>query len=62
MATSKNGSYKKIATVKGGTKVIYTKTGLSKGKTCYFKVKAYETVDGNNIYGNYSAVKSAKIK
>ncbi|MGN0443769.1 MAG: leucine-rich repeat protein, partial [Acutalibacteraceae bacterium] len=62
MATSKNGTYKKIATVKGGTKVSYTKTGLTKGKTYYFKVKAYKTVGEKNIYGAYSAVKYAKIK
>ncbi|MGN0654617.1 MAG: leucine-rich repeat protein [Oscillospiraceae bacterium] len=62
MATSKNGTYKKIATVKGSTKVSCTKTGLTKGKTYYFKVKAYKTVDGKNIYGAYSAVKSGKIK
>ncbi|MGN0654622.1 MAG: fibronectin type III domain-containing protein [Oscillospiraceae bacterium] len=62
MATSKNGTYKKVATVKGGTKTSYTKTGLTKGKTYYFKVRAYKTVDGTNIYGAYSAVKSAKIK
>ena len=62
MATSKNGTYKKIATIKGGTKVSYTKTGLTKGKTYSFKVAAYKTVDGKNIYGAYSAAKSGKIK
>lgn len=62
MATSKNGSYQKVATVKGGTKVSYTKTGLTKGKTYYFKVAAYKTADGKNIYGSYSAVKSVKVK
>ncbi|MGN1195174.1 MAG: fibronectin type III domain-containing protein, partial [Acutalibacteraceae bacterium] len=62
MATSKNGTYKKIATVRGATKVSYTKTGLIKGKTYYFKVAAYETVDGKNIYGTSSSVKYAKIK
>ena len=62
MATSKNGKYSKIATLKGYSKVSFTKTGLSKGKTCYFKVKAYKTLDGKTVYGDYSAVKSAKIK
>ena len=62
MATSKNGKYSKIATLKGNSKVSFTKTGLSKGKTCYFKVKAYKTLDGKTVYGDYSAVKSAKIK
>ena len=62
MATSKNGTYKKVATVKGGTKVSYTKTGLTNGKTYYFKAAAYKTVDGKNIYSSYSPVKYAKIK
>ena len=62
MATSKNGTYKKIATVKGSAKVSYTKTGLTKGKTYYFKIAAYTSVDGKTISGGYSAVKSVKIK
>lgn len=62
MSTSKSGTYKKVATVKGGIKVSCTKTGLTKGKTYYFKVRAYKTVSGTNIYGAYSAVKSVKAK
>ncbi len=62
MSTSKTGKYKKIATVKGNSKVSYTKTGLTKGKTMYFKVAAYKTVDSKTITGSFSAVKSAKIK
>ncbi|MGN1194651.1 MAG: fibronectin type III domain-containing protein, partial [Acutalibacteraceae bacterium] len=62
MATSKNGTYKKIATVKGSTNVSYIRTGLTKGKTYYFKVRAYKTVNSKNIYGSYSAIKSAKVK
>ena len=62
MATSKNGTYKKVAAVKGSAKVSYTKTGLTKGKTYYFKVAAYTSVDGQTISGGYSAVKSVKIK
>ena len=62
MSTSKSGKYSKIATLKGNSKISYTKTGLTKGNTYYFKVAAYKTVDGKNIYGASSAVKSAKIK
>ena len=62
MATSKNGKYTKIATLKGNTKVSYIKTGLTKGKTYYFKVAAYETIGGKNIYGSFSSVKYANIK
>ncbi len=62
MATSKSGTYTKIATLKGNGSVSYTKTGLTKGKTYYFKVAAYSTVGSTNVYGAYSAVKYAKIK
>lgn len=62
MATSKNGIYKKVATVKGNSKISYTKTGLTKGTTYYFKVAAYETVGGKTIYSSYSAVKAVKVK
>lgn len=35
---------------------------LTKGKTYYFKVRAYKTVNGTKYYGAYSSVKSVKIK
>ena len=62
MATSKNGSYKQVTTIKKAATVKYTKTGLTKGKTYYFKVVAYKTVDGKTITGTYSTVKSVKVK
>lgn len=62
MATSKNGKYSKIATLKGNSAVSYTKTGLTKGKTYYFKVVAYKAVGNTTLYGSYSSVKAAKIK
>lgn len=62
MATSQNGKYSRIATLKGSTKVSVTKTGLTKGRTYYFKVIAYKTVGSTNLYGAYSAVKAAKVK
>ena len=62
MATSKNGKYTKIATVKGNSSVKFTKSGLTKGKTYYFKVASFETVGGKTVYGSFSSVKYAKIK
>ena len=62
MATSANGKYTKIATVKGNSAVSFTKTSLTTGRTYYFKVAAYKTVESSNLYGSYSSVKSAKIK
>lgn len=62
MATSKNGKYSRVANVKGGDKLSYSKTKLLWGKTYYFKVAAYKTVDGKNIYSAFSPVKQVKIK
>lgn len=50
---------KKFATV-GTSQTI---TGLSKGKTYYFKVRMYRVDStGKKIYGNYSDVKKVKIR
>lgn len=58
-STSKNGTYKKLATVKGTS---YTAKKLTTGKTYYFKVAAYKTVGKANIFGAYSTVKGVKVK
>ena len=57
-ATSKNGTYKKIATVKSGKTLSYTAKKLKNGKKYYFKVKAYRTVKGKRYAGSASAVKA----
>lgn len=57
-STSKNGSYKLIATVKDA--VTYKDTKAKKGKTYYYKVKAYWKCDGNLYKGKYSAVVKKK--
>lgn len=62
MATSGNGKYSKIATLKGNSKVSYTKTGLTKGKTYYFKAAAYTVANGKTLYSSFSSVKAVKIK
>lgn len=56
-ATSKNGTYKKIATVKGGTKVSYINTDLYVNKPYYYKVRAYR----GKAVGSFSTVKSGNI-
>nr|MDE6150322.1 fibronectin type III domain-containing protein [Ruminococcus sp.] len=58
--TSKNGSWKCLKTTNNKT-TSYTKTGLTKGKTYYFTVKAYRTVSGKTYNGSY-ATKSVKVK
>ncbi len=55
-------SFTKIKDVKSGKKTSYTKTGLTKNKTYYFKIRAYKTVDGVKTYGSYSKIKNTKAK
>jgi fibronectin type 3 domain-containing protein len=52
-ATSSGGSYTKVIDTKSTS---YTNTGLEKGKTYYYKVRAYRTVSGTKKYGNCSTV------
>ncbi|MGN1133126.1 MAG: fibronectin type III domain-containing protein [Oscillospiraceae bacterium] len=58
--TSKNDSWKLLKTVNNKT-TSYTKTGLAKGKTYYFTVKAYRTIGGKTYNGGY-VTKSVRIK
>ena len=62
MATSKNGKYKKLATVKGGSKTSYTAAKLTKGKTVYFKVVSYTASGKTTVRSAYSKPVGAKIK
>ena len=59
MSTSKNGKYNLIGNT--GDK-SFKVDNLEKNKTYYVKVRAYRTVDGKNIYGSYSDIKSIKLK
>ncbi|MBR2417961.1 MAG: fibronectin type III domain-containing protein [Clostridia bacterium] len=52
------GDYEKLGSTK---KTSYTRKKLTKGETYYFRVRAYKTVDGKNIYGGYKTVK-VKVK
>lgn len=48
-------------TVKGRTTVSKTIKELKKGKTYYVKIRAYKTVNGTKLYGEYSASKKVKL-
>ena len=60
MSTSKTGTniVSTYSTTTGKTKTITTK----KGKTYYYKIRAYKVVDGKKIYAPWSDVKSYKLK
>ena len=60
-ATSKTGTYKLLDTVRAND-VSETCAGLTSGKTYYFKVRAYKTVNSTKVYSSFSPVKGLKIK
>ena len=40
--------------------VIYKDTGLIAGKIYYYKIRAYRTINGKNVYGVFSAIINKK--
>ncbi len=60
-STSSDSGFKKAASYKANV-VKGSKSGLTSGKTYYFKVRAYKTAGDSKIYSSYSPVKSIKIK
>lgn len=59
MSTRSKKGFKKIATVKA-SKSSVTKTRLKKGKTYYFRIRAYKNVTGGKVYSSWSRVKKVK--
>ena len=62
-STKKDSGYKKVSSY-AADKLTGSKTFSSSasGKTIYFKVRAYKKAGGQTIYGEWSAVKSVKLK
>lgn len=56
MASSANGTYKVIKTITSGSTLTFKKTGLTAGKTYYFKVRSYTTVNGSKVYSDFTKV------
>ena len=61
-AAKKSGTYKAVKTITSAKTVKFVNKSLSKGKTYYYKVRAYRIVDKKKVYGPFSAVKAAKVK
>ena len=59
-ATASGGTYAKAYTATSGSTSSYTNTGLTAGKAYYYKVRAYRTVSGVKVYGNFSSAVNAK--
>ena len=61
MAESQNGEYKIVKSVTDGS-TAYNKTGLSSGKTYYFKVRAYAEVDGRKCFSAFTDIKNVRVR
>ena len=62
MKTGKKGKFKKIKDINNNSTTKFTKTGLKKGTTYYFKIRTFKTINGKKVYSYYSDAKSVKIK
>ena len=61
-STSRNGVYKKVKTITNGSTTSYTNKNLAKGKTYYYKVKAYRNINSYRYYSAYSNSYKATTK
>lgn len=60
--SGRQGEFKLVKTVKKGAAGSWKNTGLKKGKTFCYKIRAVRTTDGNKGYGSFSAVRNIKVK
>ena len=58
----KSSGFRTAKTVTSGSRTYYVNKKLKKGKTYYFKVRAYRKVSGKKIYGSYSTVKAVRVR
>lgn len=49
-----DGKYSAIKTIKGEGNITFTNKNLKKGRTYYYKVRAYRKIGGKRVYSKYS--------
>lgn len=59
-SASKTSGFSKVKTIAKSTKT-WKNSGLSRGKTYYYKVRAFRTVKGKKVYGSFSSIKPVTI-
>ena len=55
-STKEASGYKAIKTITKGSTLTYTNKKLKSGTKYYYKVRAYKTVSGKKVYGDYCSV------
>lgn len=61
MAKSSGGKYSLVKRIASGSTLSYKKTGLTAGKTYYFKVRSYIVVNGTKVYSPFTKVVKVKV-
>lgn len=61
-AKSKNGKFRKVATVKKASSTKWTSPHLIKGKTYYYKIRPYTRISGKTYYGKWSKTIHRKVR
>ena len=61
-SSKKSGGFKSVKTITKASVLTYTDKSLASGKTGYYKIRAYRTINKAPYYSKWSAVKSAKAK
>lgn len=59
---TKGGKYAKVKTITKASTASWTNKGLKKGKTYYYKVRAYKSITSGELWGAYSNTAKAKVK
>ncbi len=59
-AQKKSGKYKRVKTIRRGAQTSCINKKLKRGKTYYYKVRAYRIINGKKAYGSFSAVKKIR--
>lgn len=62
IAYSTNENFENVIKTTRKSATTTTIKGLERGKTYYFKVRTYRTVDGRKVYSSYSQVNKIKVK
>lgn len=59
---TEEGKYERIKQISSGSTLTHTVSGLKKGTTYTYRIRAYRTVDGTPVFGPYSAAKTITVK
>lgn len=61
-SAKKKSGYSRVKTITKGSTTSYTRQGLKRKKTYYYKIRTYRIIGGKKIYSTFSAPKSIRIK